>query len=1300
MLPFYFQHVAQFMKNECSLVLPVHKRLFLTRDCSALFLASKFMNETEIVEEGDMNLIPLRRVCVLALAIFSFGAASALAQVPTGSIVGTVLDAQKAAIAGADVTVTSMDTGVKYTTKTASNGGYAVSSLNFGLYKVEASKEGFKTATVSNLKLDASTQLSVPPITLEVGSRTETVVVEAGASEEIQTTSAAVGDQIDKQQLDNLPVNGRQPESLIELEPGVAFNGKTDTVIDGQRVAFTSVTLDGINIQDNFIRGNDTDFSPNQIFLSQTGEFHINTQNGDPSVGGGSSSVSIVTPRGTNNWHGKGFWYYQSDKWDGNPWFNNAFGASNALLNQNQRGGQAGGPVVKNKLFVYGSFEEFKAASTTLQNATIFTSPAAQAGSFSYHTDCDNVTITCPAGVTPGQLETVNLLTFESTNGNVVSGRTVPAGGFTIDPTIASLIARIPSNAAVNNTQVGDGINTAGFDFNARNDALLKNTGGRADYTPTEHNSFSASYYWNRQIFDRPDIDTSFNTVPIVSNFDGINFFSTGWRWSPNANYTNEVRFGFDLAPATFNTAQKFGPSIITGTAFTNPDPNFFFQGRNTHTWSWQDNANLLRGNHSFGFGMQVQRVTIDAVNNAGTSTNFALGFGPSNADALLDSDFSGVAPISTNDLADANSLLATFGGFVGTTSQTFNVKTPTSGFVSGATQERNLRQNTWAFYVGDSWRYRPTLTITYGLRYEYLSPFNEKNGLMLEPIPGIGQSVEDTLLSNATVGFVGGNSGRRPYNKDLHDFGPNIGVAWDPFGNGKTAVRAGYSIHYVNDDLATAVLNAVNGNAGLSSTAGSSDPNASSGGATVSGVNGLPAAQLVAAPPFGIPTTFAQNAAKLGVANNAGFAISPNLTTPYVQDWNLSVQREIGFKTTVTVSYLGNHATNLIRGLDINQVIINQNGLLSSFNVARNNCFASIAAGGSCNPNFNGAGGEPPSGILYDSTFSPFLTSSFVTSRLKASEVGDLADVFHFLGIEDFPGQFTANDLIRGGDLIENFSSSSFNAGVVQVQRRFSHDLIFQSNYTYSKVLDDADGSQSNFLPFIDNLNPRAARGRANFDITHAWKTNFVYALPFGKGEKFGTSNGILDRVIGGWKVSSVVTLQSGAPFSILSGRGTLNRNGRSGLETATIGMSASQLKDALKLSFPSTIFGPVIFNPSFIGSNGRGAGPDELTCAPLVTNGFCNPLPGFQGNLSKNEFNGPKFFNIDMSVLKNIAIRENMSLQLRGDAFNAINHPTFFVGDQNINSSAFAQVGGVNGTISNGGGARVLQIGAEFIF
>lgn len=1263
-----------------------------------------------------MKFRVLASACLVAVLAVLMGAIATWSQVPTGSIVGTVLDAQKAAVAGADVTITSQETGVQYKTTTASNGGYAVQSLNFGMYRVAVSKQGFKDATVVNLKLDASSQLSVPPIVLQVGATSETITVEASAASQVQTTDASVSSQIDQQQLTDLPIASRQPISIVSLEPGVVNNGTVGTIIDGQRASFTSVTLDGINIQDNFIRQGDIDFSPNQLFLSQTAEFHLNTQNGDASVGGGASAISIVTPRGTNAWHGSGFLYYESNKWAANNWFNNAFGLPNFALNQDQYGGTVGGPIVKNKLFIYGSFEELKDQGTFQENATILAPTATGANpSFKYSTDCGTSPKAppCPAGVSPRQIITVpNFLAFE----NSVRGAASPV--FTIDPAIAALIARVPASATINNFQVGDStggtiLNTGGFAFNARNDVTLKNTGVRADYTPTAHQSFSATYYWNRDFFDRPDIDQSFDTVPIVSNFNGTNFFSTAWRWSPTANFTNEVRFGFDLAPATFGTSQKFGSSFIatptdargTPLVLTTPDPNFFFQGRDTHTWAYEDNANLLHGNHSISFGMQLQRLTIDAILDNLVSEQLGIGFSQSNPFTLTKNDFStaGLPDISASSLTDANNLLSTYAGFIGSTQQTFNVTSQSSGFVPGAGNERNFNQNNWAFYANDAWRYRPNLTITFGMRYEYLSPFTEKNGLMLEPLPGIGQSIEQTLLSNATVGFVGGSSGRRPYNKDLHDFGPNIGIAWDPFGNGKTAIRAGYTIHYVNDDLATAADNAFGGNAGLSSS-----PLFTNVSATVSGDNGLPMVSGIATPPFQIPTTFEQNEINLGgPAGNAAFAISPNLRTPYVQDWNLSVQRSIGWNTTVTVSYLGNHATDLIRGLDVNQVIINQNGLLTGFNVARNNCFASTAAGQGCNPFFTGAGSQSFAGTIFDPAGNfpgcpgdcGFLDAGVVENDLITGQVGSLADLYHVDGIEAFPGQFTPNELIRGGDLLENFSSSSYHAGVVQVQRRFNRDLIFQGSYTFSKVIDDANGSQSNFLPLLDNANPQVERGRADFDVTHAVKVNFDYGLPFGKGEKFGGNNGIVDRVIGGWRIASVLTLQSGSPYSFFaSNLGTVNRGGRSGNETAVLGMKASQLKHDLHLSFPTS--GPfagevLMIDPSFIDSgSGLGFLNFAQTCQPIVAGGFCNPQPGQLGNLSRSEFNGPMFFDEDLSILKNIAIRENVSLRLRGDAFNVWNHPTFMVGNQNINSTGFGQVN------STSNAPRSLQIGATLTF
>ena len=195
-----------------------------------------------------------------------------------------------------------------------------------------------------------------------------------------------------------------------------------------------------------------------------------------------------------------------------------------------------------------------------------------------------------------------------------------------------------------------------------------------------------------------------------------------------------------------------------------------------------------------------------------------------------------------------------------------------------------------------------------------------------------------ETLLTDATVDFAGGPSKRSLYHSFYKGFSPNISLAWDPFGNGKTAVRAGFSMNYVNDSFFTAAANAISGNAGLS-TLNTADPN---------GLNGetLSTAPPVPIPPFAIPTTFSAGAATLGVANNVGYAIDPHLKPPYVAQWNLTIQRDIGQSTSISIGYVGNHGVGLFRAVDVNQVILNSNGFLADFNRARADGFlaASLA--------------------------------------------------------------------------------------------------------------------------------------------------------------------------------------------------------------------------------------------------------------------------------------------------------------------------------------------------------------------
>jgi hypothetical protein len=889
-----------------------------------------------------------------------------------------------------------------------------------------------------------------------------------------------------------------------------------------------------------------------------------------------------------------------------------------------------------------------------------------------------------------------------------------------------AILLGIPKSS--NNTRVGDGVNLLGYQFNARSNNTLDNTGFRADYELNHHNTITATFQWNRQIVDRPDIDTSFNKVPIVSNNDSTKFLSTAWRWNSAANITNEVRFGFNLAPAIFATTQDFSKPgyLLSGFATTLPTPDFEPQGRNTHTWVWKDNANWVHGNHVIAFGGQLQRVTIFTYDSFGVTPVYGLGLNGPNAPAQTDFN-SGTTTISNTAFANATALLASAAGAVGSVSQTFNVTSQTSKFIKGAGDDRNYRQNNWSLYLGDSWRMTRRLTFNYGVRWEYYTPVDEKDGLVLLPVIPAGQTAQQTLLGNASVDFAGGPSKRPLYNARKTQFAPNLGLAWDPFGNGKTAVRAGFSMNYVNDAFFTAAGNAASGNSGLSSSL------AAQGLAlTVSGLNG----QGFTAPPFQVPTDFLTNSNNAtnqgaGIGSLAGYAIDPNIRTPYVEQWNLSIQRDMGWNTSLTISYVGNHGVGLFRAIDVNQLDFTKNGFLADFNRARNNGFLAQATPanapgcgptgsanqcGIFNPLFNSAIAGSQQLTVFPNLFATggidqtnqFFQPQFV-NLLELGQIGALEADYHAqewdTGNNPFPGfndpvTLFANPFIMGGDLLKNSSFSSYHAGVVEFRRRLNRGLYFQANYVYSKVLTDystgTNADQVRFQPYLDNARPGLEKGRAAFDITHAFKANFTYDLPIGEGHTLlSTKNRALGLLVNGWQTASVFTWQSGNPYSILSQWPSFNRGGsRSARDTAIATLTHGQISGDLGVFVQP---GGIVYgiNPKLISPNGTGVPSQaQLSCMPAVTGGFCDPQPGQVGNLQLDAFNGPAYFDWDLSARKDFAVTERVKLTFRTEAFNVLNHPVFLMGDQNINSQQFGQS---TSTVSQ---ARILQMSLRVKF
>ena len=1049
----------------------------------------------------------------------------------------------------------------------------------------------------------------------------------------------------------------------------------------------------------------------------------------------------MVTPKGTNTFHGEGFIYYRTNSWGANSWFDNADGVALPSLVQKQGGGNLGGPIIKDKLFIYGYYEflrdrQQQANLTTELSPTIVSALSAPTPTLPFtYQPVDG------SGNPVGSPQTVDLLSVENANpnrngdstNNPQSNPVAPV--FTVDPTTLALLGRQPTAPSNSNScPTCDGVNLLGYLFNARNNQTQDNYGFRVDYNLNSRNTFTGTYSWNRQVVDRPDIDQSFNLIPLVQNNDSIHFLSTAWRWSPTPNITNEVRFGFDLAPAFFTTSQNFSSGfLISGTAFTNPDPDFLPQGRNTRTWQWSDNASWVKGNHVIKFGTQVERITIFDTDSAGILPSYDLGFSANNPYGLEGSDFpsSGGASIGTSDLANATSILATATGILTDVSQSAFATSQTSGYVPGAPQVLNYRQNTLGFYAGDVWKMNRKLTFSYGLRWDYYAPVDEKNGLFLLPVVPAGQTIEQAMLGDATIDFAGGPSKRGLYNSYWKAFSPNIGLAWDPFGDGKTAIRAGFSMNRVNDDNVAAANNAGAGNTGLAvnaitsplfAPATSGNPN----GITVTNPMG---AQNVPLPPFGIPTSFSTNAdnatATIGtIGNLAGYGIDPNLKPPYVEQWNLSVEHDLGWNTSLSVSYVGNHGVGLYRAVDLNQLAFTGNTLngqpanfIDEFNRARSNGFLALAANpsGGFVPDYNPAiAGSQPLTTYFNPNGTGligggFIDVPFITDYIYQGQIGQLEATYH---ADEFDSNFNnpggANEItnlfpnpyIMGADLLKNQSFSTYHAGIVELRRRLNRGLYLQANYVFSKVISDFGGSQSQFQPYQDNARPFLERSRAPFDITNVFQTNFTYELPIGEGHRlFGTPSRILGLLVDGWQTGSFITWQSGAPFSILSQYATFNRGGsRSVNNTAFATQTHQQLGSDIGVTVTGSGVGGITVygvSPKLISPDGTGAPAlPQLSCAPAVSGGFCNPQPGFVGNLPLFAFNGPAYFDWDLSASKDFKISERFKLTFRTEAFNVTNHNVFAMPSQDINSPTFGQI---TGSVST---PRILQMSLRLKF
>ncbi len=1228
---------------------------------------------------------------------------SSYAQVLAGTLTGSVVDPSDAAISEANVTVVDLDTGRPYSIATGPAGYFAITNLPNGFYRVIVEAHGFVQETFEHVQVSMAQTAKVNAKMKLVGVGTEISVNAEQAV--VQTESAEIKNSVDRKQIMGLPLPTRNPLDLVRTMAGITTPTSSpvaDAYVRGLRGNSTNITQDGINVADYAIKT--SSFVALTVPTVDTvGEFNVSVGGIGVDSGFGAAQVSMRTQRGTNDFHGSVFWFQRTDALNANTWFNNASGVSRPFQLQNRIGGSTGGPLEIPKLhkdrsrsWLFLMYEAFREPLSRERTRTVLT-PSARLGMFTY---------TPPAGGAP---QTVNLLSLGTLGTSVAT----PTVNHAVMDFYNNLV---PADGLTDaGCSGGDGVNIRCLRFNLASRNIADRYTLRFDHELTRNHS--VEFVFNQSNLDStPDLATGLEPNFPKSNGGGQTSTRQMFTWAFHsvlgANKTNEIRAGYQRAPIEAKLFEQYkdtgGFQLNVANGFTDPTitSTVFPQGRNTPVRQLLDNFTWMKGKHTLLLGGEYRRVEGDFYVYNVVVPRITLGSNSANPNGIVASKFPG--GISSGDLARAGNVFNAVTGLLGSIQQGFNFTSPASGFVPGVPRKIDPLQHNFSFYLQENFKVRLNMTLQAGMRWEYQGVYDVRNRLVLLPKDGeaglwgpaginnLFNPLSAPKSTDTLLDFAGGRNGKPVYNADINNLAPFLGFAWDPNGKGKTSVRGSFSTQYTQDGLALYQLASV-GNAGLFSVLTNSSP---------TGVFSLSSNPVPAVPQAAFPVSQKANFAASNLQNLWYF--NQNLATPYVLSWNLSVQRELWKRFTIEARYAGNHAVKQLRSWNINELDVQNNGLQTEFLNAQKNLTIGVSR-------FDNQGlpGQVPLPV-FDKLFSGiaaasgYSNSAFIT-QLNQNQIGALFDnirrspVYATNREASFPlNYFVANPYANQALMLDNAGWSTYNGLEVETTRRFSNGLFFQANYTYSKVLTDIRflASQNENQNYLSLRNRRLDKSRASFDVPHSFSANFVYPLPARIGKKLRPGvDSVAGKIIGGWSIQGITRWASGAPFSIVSPRQAIGS-----LEPETVmlrNMTVRQLQQQIGVyRTPSGVFW---LNPD----SGLVTVSGATSRATLCTSGQTTPCfdhPGVNqlGNTPYFGFNGPRFFNQDLSVIKRIPIpriSEAFNVEIRTEFFNAFNTANFatLTGTNqsgNLDSSSFGKMTSTVDTVRSGGvTSRVIQ-------
>jgi hypothetical protein len=1297
-----------------------------------------------------------RKHAVLILVLLLLGVPSVSAQVSTSSITGAVTDSSGAVVASAKVEAKNEETGVVFNQNTTSSGNYSFASLTPGSYSITVTLAGFQTFRSVHNILTVGTPLVVD-VSLKVGTVGQTVEVVESNYQRLETSNATVSDIMDTKQVQDLPLNGRNPLSLLTLEPGVVqrtTNGAgSGTHVFGSRDRAHNVTIDGIDANESTVpnpQGNIQRLNPDNVQEFRTVTLGATAEQGRNS----GANVIVATRGGTNALHGSLFYFNRNTVYNANEWFSNYEGKKRPELKLHEYGFAVGGPIIKNKTFFFGSFQNNQIKQTEPISATnvgiagfgaptVYTS-LARTGIFRFVRGSINVggaTVTrnspllvdASGNLKPG----VPVCNGTTIVGNCVDSYNIFASandplGIGGDPAVLALMNSLP---AANAFSLGDGLNQAGFNWNPPSQFKGPNYYVRVDHTFGPNDSIFVR--WLQNTFNtkegdflnaRPAVYPGFPPLGEVNRL-GKNL-AISYRHNFSPTLVNELTVGFNrfafqftfgesnpnfpnpqkvpiwaddcVLGSTLNVDGPYCLSPHTQRAITTPqivDNLTWIHGK--HTLRAGLNFRFYIHNDSRGFfgGSVVEPIIrFNRSNRLGGFKNIpATGNGTTCPTCMNSTDF--------NRLQQAIDELA---GIPSRIQQAFLANFGSDTYASTNFATVYTRAHQYDSFLQDEWKLTPNFTLNLGVRWEYNpAPYDAKQTLVPNVFP-------DGSAGN--VAFV--KADRWFKNNNIGSVGPRVGIAWSP--NQKTSVRAGYS--WLFDTLSTFQVTAMAGKVpgflqNCITSIPTPSPTTGQGPATTT-IGCLVPPALVANPsaristgfPVTVPTPTITPSAALSPAAQpstqaaAVGAFDPNIKNPSVHEWDLTIQRELPMHFVAEIGYIGKRGTHLYRAYDLNQVSINGTGFLSDFNIAMKNRQLGCKPDGTGCP--TGVTGQTPAVLLAMMTAANLngRTSDFDTFNIgNFANFADGLTGANAITAHGFAANFFRPNPQFGQIFFQDSGGDSYYHGLfIAVRRRFEAGLDFGFSYTFSKSIDDmsidptgaATGgglSSTNSRTPTDIHNWRLDRALSDFNNRHVLLANMLYELPFGKGKRVASSvPRWANQIIGGWSFTGIFAYQSGEPYSITSG--SLTTNGAH--------ISFAQVKGPLDkghVQFINGVEGPVMYKVGQLITN---PADPNFNCVNVTGTQtfFCIPPPGQNGN-GRNIVQGPNFWNLDSGLLKNFGITERFKLQLRAEVFNVLNHTNWenprnaTSGSPSVQSSIFARTCCVSASLP--ASATVIAIG-----